>query len=356
MKTILASGAISLIVTLFGTRFAIALLVKQGYGQFIRDDGPTSHHTKRGTPTMGGAVILAAIALGYFGAHLVVWTVPSVSGMLAVGLTVSLGLVGFADDWIKVSKHRSLGLTSRVKLAAQGAVALAFGILCFQFPDARGMTPGSQAISFLRDLPWLTMPIWLAVLWIIFLISAWSNAVNLTDGLDGLATGACAMVFVAYALVNIWQNNQNCAVASTASVQCYEVRSPLDMAVFCVAVAAGCFGFLWWNASPAKIFMGDTGSLALGGAIAAVSILTRTEIMAGIMGGLFVIITCSVLLQVGYFKLTKGKRLFKMAPLQHHFELKGWAEITIVIRFWLVCGICVATAVGLFYGEWVIGQ
>jgi phospho-N-acetylmuramoyl-pentapeptide-transferase len=356
MKGILAGGTIALIVTLLGTRFAIALLVKRGYGQFIRDDGPTTHHTKRGTPTMGGAVILVAIVAGYLGSHLITWTHPTVTGLLALGLTVGLGGVGFLDDWIKVSKHRSLGLTSMAKLGAQGAVALIFGVACFQFPDARGLTPGSRAVSFLRDLPWFTLPTVLAVIWIIFLISAWSNAVNLTDGLDGLATGASAMVFAAYTLVNIWQNNQNCAVASTASAQCYDVRNPWDMAIFSLTVAGACFGFLWWNASPAKIFMGDTGSLALGGALAAVSILTRTEVMAVVIGGLFVVITLSVMLQIGYFKITKGKRLFNMAPLQHHFELKGWAEITIVIRFWIICGLCTAVGLGLFYGEWVIGQ
>jgi phospho-N-acetylmuramoyl-pentapeptide-transferase len=161
------------------------------------------------------------------------------------------------------------------------------------------------------------------------------------------------MVFGAYTLVNIWQNNQWCAL--TQGSKCYDVRDPLDLAAVAAALTGACFGFLWWNASPAKIFMGDTGSLSLGGALAGLAILTRTEFLLAVLGGLFVIITMSVILQVGYFKLSGGKRIFRMAPLQHHFELKGWAEITIVIRFWIITGICVAAGLGVFYAEWVAG-
>jgi phospho-N-acetylmuramoyl-pentapeptide-transferase len=356
MRSVLVAGGIALLGTLFGTRYAIRFLVSRGYGQFIRDDGPTSHHTKRGTPTMGGLVIIVSVLLAYTVAHLITWSAPTASSMLALGLFAGLGLVGLADDWIKISKARSLGLHAWAKFGLQTALAIAFGILAFQFPDARGLTPASRAISFLRDLP-LTrqLPIWLAVIWIIFLVAAWSNAANLTDGLDGLATGAAAMVFATYTFVNLWQYNQSCALASSGP-QCYEVRDPHDLAVVAMALAGACFGFLWWNASPAKIFMGDTGSLAIGGAIAAMSVLTRTELLMPIIAGLFVIITASVVLQVGWFKLSKGKRLFKMAPLQHHFELLGWAEITITIRFWIIAGLCAATGIGIFYAEWVVGS
>ena len=160
-------------------------------------------------------------------------------------------------------------------------------------------------------------------------------------------------MFAAYTLVNIWQNNQWCAL--TPGPKCYEVRDPLDLAAIAAALTGACFGFLWWNASPAKIFMGDTGSLSLGGALAGLAILTRTEFLLAILGGIFVIITMSVILQVGYFKVSGGKRIFRMAPLQHHFELKGWAEITIVIRFWIICGLCTAAGLGVFYAEWVVG-
>jgi phospho-N-acetylmuramoyl-pentapeptide-transferase len=355
VRSILLAGGISLLGTLLGTRYAIKFLVKQGYGQFIRDDGPTSHHTKRGTPTMGGIVIIVSVLLAYTVAHLATWTSPTASAMLALGLFAGLGAVGFADDWIKISKARSLGLHAWVKFALQTVVAVAFAIASFQFPDSRGLTPASTYISFLRDLPWLQLGLWGAVIWIVLLVAAWSNAANLTDGLDGLATGAAAMVFAAYGIVNIWQYNQSCSWAD-AGPQCYEVRNPHDLALISLALAGACFGFLWWNASPAKIFMGDTGSLSIGGALAALSVLTRTELLMVVVAGLFVIVTASVVLQIGWFKLTKGKRLFKMAPLQHHFELLGWAEVTITIRFWIICGLFVAAGLGLFYAEWIVGQ
>jgi phospho-N-acetylmuramoyl-pentapeptide-transferase len=355
VRSILLAGGISLLGTLLGTRYAIKFLVKQGYGQFIRDDGPTSHHTKRGTPTMGGLIIIFSVVVAYTLGHLITWTSPTASAMLALGLFTSLGAVGFADDWIKISKARSLGLHAWVKFSLQTVVAIAFAIGAFQFPDSRGLTPASTYVSFLRDLPWLQLGLWGAVIWIVLLVAAWSNAANLTDGLDGLATGAAAMVFAAYGIVNIWQYNQSCSWAD-AGPQCYEVRNPHDLALISLALAGACFGFLWWNASPAKIFMGDTGSLSIGGALAALSVLTRTELLMVVIAGLFVIITASVVLQIGWFKLSKGKRLFKMAPLQHHFELLGWAEVTITIRFWIICGLFVVAGLGLFYAEWIVGQ
>jgi phospho-N-acetylmuramoyl-pentapeptide-transferase len=238
-------------------------------------------------------------------------------------------------------------------MAGQVLVAVVFGVLALTRPDGRGQTPASRHLSFIRDFDGWTLPAVLVVLLILVMISGASNAVNLTDGLDGLATGASTMVFAAYMLVNIWQNNQSCAL--NPGNKCYEVRDPLDLAAIAAALTGACFGFLWWNASPARIFMGDTGSLSLGGALAGLAILTRTEFLLAILGGLFVTITMSVILQVGYFKLSGGKRIFRMAPLQHHFELIGWAEITIVIRFWIITGICVAAGLGVFYAEWVAG-
>lgn len=358
MKTILLAAGVSMILTLLGTRVAIGILVKQGYGQFIRDDGPTAHHTKRGTPTMGGIVIMISVVAAYFIAHLVTLSPPTASGLLVLFLFLGAGLVGFLDDWTKISKQRSLGLDSKAKLIGQSLVAALFALLAFQFPDQRGVTPASPAISFLRDLwnpnDW-QLPLLLGIVWIMLLVAAATNAVNLTDGLDGLATGAATMVFGAYTLINIWQFNQSCASLSSAGPKCYDVRDPHDLAVVAAALAAACFAFLWWNTKPAKIFMGDSGSLSLGGALAALAIFTRTELLLILLGGLFVIITLSVILQVGYFKATKGKRLFKMAPLQHHFELMGWAEPTIVVRFWIICGICVSLGLGVFYAEWVVG-
>jgi phospho-N-acetylmuramoyl-pentapeptide-transferase len=190
------------------------------------------------------------------------------------------------------------------------------------------------------------------VIWAIFLVLGSSNGVNLTDGLDGLASGAAVMSFLAFTLIGVWEFGQRCEVALTTN--CYNVRDPLDGAVLAAALAGACAGFLWWNASPARIFMGDTGSLAIGGALAGLAMTLRTELLLVLLGGLFVIITLSVIIQTTYFKISGGKRVFKMAPLQHHFELLGWGEVTIVIRFWIIAGLCVAAGLGLFYAQWVV--
>ncbi|GMA18944.1 phospho-N-acetylmuramoyl-pentapeptide-transferase [Arsenicicoccus piscis] len=360
MKAVLIAAAFSLIVGLFGTPMFIKFLVHRGYGQFIRDDGPTSHHTKRGTPTMGGAVIIAAAVSAYAVAHLVTWSPPSISGLLVLFLMSGLGLVGFLDDYIKISRQRSLGLRSMQKLAGQGLVALIFSVLVLEFPNRSNITPASTAISTVRDtvidVP-QSWPAWvgllLFLLWANLIIAGTSNGVNLTDGLDGLATGASTMVFAAYVIIGTWQTNQSCLVSPGA--RCYEVRDPRDLAVVAACLMGACFGFLWWNGSPAKIFMGDTGSLALGGGLAGLAICTRTELLVVVLGGLFVIEALSVMIQVGFFKAT-GKRVFRMAPLHHHFELVGWNEVTVVIRFWIIAGLCVALGLGLFYGEWVVGS
>ncbi len=353
MRAILLAGAIALVVTLLGTRWAISFLSRRGYGQPIRDDGPISHHTKRGTPTMGGAVIIVAVVVAYVLAKLLTGSSPTISSVLLLGLFVGLGAVGFVDDYIKIFKQRNLGLRSKTKFTGQTLIAVAFGWLTLQFPDSRGQSPASPAVSFIRVIDW-RLPTALVLLFVFVMVAGASNAANLADGLDGLATGSTMMVFAAYTLVGIWQNNQFCKF--NPGPQCYnDIRDPLDLAVIAAALTGACFGFLWWNASPARIIMGDTGSLSLGGAMAGFAIMTRTELLLVVLGGLFAIITASVILQVGYFKVTGGRRLFRMAPLQHHFELLGWQEVTIVIRFWLICGICVAGGLGIFYAEWVVG-
>jgi phospho-N-acetylmuramoyl-pentapeptide-transferase len=361
MRAILFGGGLALLVSLLGTRVAIAQFTRLGYGQEIRDDGPTSHHTKRGTPTMGGVVIILATLIGYFGANLITQTVPSASALLLLFLFVGMGAVGFLDDYIKIVKQRSLGLRSKAKMIGQTVVALVFGVLALGpwLEDEDGVTPASDHVSFLRDISWLALPMFLAVILIWFIITATSNGVNLTDGLDGLASGACTMVFGAYMLVNIWQNNQSCG-SSDVGALCYDVRDPLDLAIVAAALTGACFGFLWWNASPAAIFMGDTGSLALGGAVAGFAIMTRTELLLVILGGLFVLETVSVMLQVATFKVTKrltgtGRRVFRIAPIHHHFEMLGWEQVTIVIRFWIITGLCVASGLGVFYAQWVAG-
>ena len=356
MRAILLGGGLALLLSLIGTRFAISVFTKWGYGQEIRDDGPTSHHTKRGTPTMGGVVIILSTVIAYFAAKLITMSMPSASALLLLFLFVGMGLVGFVDDFIKISKQRSLGLRSKAKMIGQTVVGVVFGILAVSsaLQDDRGETPASLHISFIRDFDSFVLPTVVVVVLIWLIITATSNAVNLTDGLDGLATGACVMVFGAYTLVNIWQNNQSCRISPSGT--CYEVRDPLDLAVIAAAITGACFGFLWWNAAPAAIFMGDTGSLALGAALAGFAILTRTEMLLIILGGLFLVETLSVMMQVGFFKLSKGRRIFRMAPLHHHFEMLGLEQVTVVIRFWIITGLAVAAGLGIFYAEWVAGS
>ena len=352
MKLILVAGALALFFSLFGTPVLIKALARRGYGQIIRDDGPTTHHTKRGTPTMGGIIIIFSALISYLLAHLVLGSTISVSAVLILGLVVALGLVGFLDDYMKVARQNSAGISGKAKIFGQVFFASIFGYLGTHFPDKDGLTPISLNLSTLRDTSISLGPI-LVVVWIAFMVTATSNGVNLTDGLDGLASGASVMTFLAFILIGVWEFGQSCAVAVTAN--CYNVRDPLDLAVLAAAFAGACTGFLWWNASPAKIFMGDTGSLALGGALAGMAASLRVELLLIPLGGIFVIITLSVALQVIYFKATGGKRLFKMAPLQHHFELIGWGEVTIVLRFWIIAGLSVAFGLGLFYTQWVAG-
>jgi phospho-N-acetylmuramoyl-pentapeptide-transferase len=351
VKEILAAGAVSMVLALFGTPLAIRIFSRRGYGQLIREEGPAAHVTKRGTPTMGGTVIVIASVTGYFVGDLANGIRPSVSGVLVMMLMAGLGFVGFIDDFIKIYKQRSLGLRSSAKLAGQAVVGAVFALLVIQqrFADGYDITPADAHLSFLRDFG-PTLGLAPFVLWIVFLIAGTSNAVNLTDGLDGLATGSACLVLAAYVLIGIWETRQDCTIS--LAPHCYVVRDPQDMAVVAAAVLAACFGFLWWNAPPARIFMGDTGSLALGGVLAGLAVCTRTELLLAILGGLFVVIALSVIIQVGSYKMT-GRRVFRMAPLQHHFELLGWAETTIVIRFWLICGLFVALGLGIFYVEWV---
>lgn len=347
--------------TLFLTPIFIWLFRKWNWGQFIRDDGPESHHTKRGTPTMGGLVIILASVTGYFAGKLLNGETPSVSALLVILAMVGLGLVGFVDDFIKTQKQRSLGLGGWAKIAGQALVALVFAAFAFGSPNAQGVTPASTKISVVRDTGFDLMMFGtvvgsvLVVLWIFLLISATSNGVNIADGLDGLAIGASIMAIGAYAVIGFWQFNQLCGTAVENLTRCYEVRDPLDIAVIAAAITGAGIGFLWWNTSPAQIIMGDTGAMGLGGALAALAILSRTEILLVLIGGLFVIVTGSVILQRAYFKITKGKRIFLMSPLHHHFELKGWAEITVVVRFWIIAGLSVLAGIGLFYLEWIYG-
>ena len=353
MIGILIAAGVALAVAILATPALIRLFTQQGFGQEIRADGPPSHQTKRGTPSMGGVAIVAGIWAGYLAAEVAEYAFygigPSASGLLVLGLATALGAVGFADDLIKIRRSRNLGLSKTAKTVGQISAAVLFGLLVLSFRNGAGLTPGSPQLSYVREIATVTLPAAVFVLFCVVLVSAWSNAVNFTDGLDGLAGGAMAMVSAAYVLITVWQHRNACATAP--GLGCYNVRDPLDLSLVAAATAGACVGFLWWNAAPAKIFMGDTGSLALGGVIAGLSVTTRTEILAVVLGGLFVAEITSVVIQILAFRTT-GRRVFRMAPFHHHFELAGWAETTVIIRFWLLTAISCGLGVSMFYGEW----
>lgn len=368
MIALMVAGGFGLAFTLFMTPLFARLFTRLKWGQIIRDDGPESHHTKRGTPTMGGVVFILGAVLGYFIGHWVAGEALGLSGLLVIYLMVGLGVIGFIDDFLKTRKQRSLGLGGWSKVLGQVIVAGGFAALALNFPDKNGLTPASTAISAIRDIHWLDLAAFgtvagfiLFAIWVTLIIVSTSNGVNVADGLDGLASGAAIFAISSYIFIGFWQFNQSCANATIdpdVLYKCYDVRDPLDLAVIAAAIAGGLIGFLWWNTSPAQIFMGDTGSLGLGGALAALAILSRTELLLVLIGGLFLIVTGSVILQRTWFKVTKwrtgqGRRIFLMSPLHHHFELKGWAEITVVVRFWLISALFVAVGVGLFYLEWI---
>ena len=355
MISVLIAAMTALVLSLLGTPAIVKLFRARGYGQEIREDGPASHATKRGTPTMGGTVIIVATLTGYGVAHLLALRNPgrgpTASGLLLLGLMASLGLVGFLDDFIKIRKQRSLGLTAVAKFGGQLLTGVGFAILALQFRQkSTGLTPASSHLSFVRDYAGIGLGTAGFVLFAYLIVTATSNAVNLTDGLDGLACGTSVMVLASYVIIAFWEFGNSCTLK--AAPNCYQARDPLDVALVAAAAMGACFGFLWWNASPAKIFMGDTGSLSLGGLLAGIAVLTRTELLLIVLGGLFVIETLSVIIQIGFFKLTR-KRVFNMAPMHHHFELAGWVENTVIVRFWIIGGLAVAFGLGLFYAEFL---
>jgi phospho-N-acetylmuramoyl-pentapeptide-transferase len=361
MRTALAAALAALLCSILCTPLVVAYFRRQGLGQEIRNDGPPQHMVKRGTPTMGGVVIVGSTVVGYFVAHLVTafqgGRGPTASGLLALFMMVGLGVVGFLDDFIKLRRQRSLGLRARAKFGGQLVVAVTFAILALMFRNKLGQTPASTHVSYVRDITAFGIGSVGFVVLAYIIVAATSNAVNLTDGLDGLAAGASAMVFGAYTLIEFIQARHLCG-GDTVAHGCYEVRDPRDLAIVGAAAMSACFGFLWWNASPAKIFMGDTGSLALGGLMAAMAILSRTELLLVVLGGLFAVVTLQRIMQTSWFKFTRwrtgtGRRAFRMSPLHHHFEMSGWEEVTIIVRFWIVAGIAVAFGMGLFYAEFV---
>jgi phospho-N-acetylmuramoyl-pentapeptide-transferase len=359
MISSVVAAAVAFVFALLCTPLAIRALARLRAGQPIRDINPAAHQVKRGTPTMGGLVLIVGTVLAYIVGHLVMNVLPAeqivppgptMTGFVLLGLMVFCGGIGFVDDFLKVTKKNTAGLSGRWKLALQLVIGTGFGVVALGFPSTAGLSVSSTRLSFVREISWLEVGQVGAVVVFIAVVMASTNAVNLTDGLDGLATGTSIIVLGAYGLISFWQYRHWCADPAAQAALCFDTRDPLETALIAGAAAGALLGFLWWNTSPARIIMGDTGSMALGGLIAGQAVATRTVLLLPILAALFVTITMSRIIQYTSFKTT-GKRVFRMSPLHHHFELVGWHEVTIVTRFWIIAGAGVAAALGLFYGD-----
>ena len=337
MIALLMAGGIGLATSLLGTRFLIDWLLRHKVGQPIHEDMPEGHKVKAGKPTMGGIGIVVAAVVGYGVAHVRSGLVFTRSGLLVLALIVGAGIVGLLDDWIKVKNERNLGLSKRAKSLGLLSVAVLFTVLTVRFTKVHTTLSFTRFDSFAINLH----PVGWA-LWGILLIIGATNAVNLTDGLDGLAAGSSIFGFIAYTVIGYW------AFRNAG----YQIEHALDLSVVAAAMLGAVAGFLWWNAAPAQIIMGDTGSLAIGAALAGLALTTNTQLLLPIIGGLYVFETMSVILQVGSFRLFH-RRIFRMAPIHHHYELAGWPETTVIIRFWILAGLCTAVALGLFYADFI---
>lgn len=344
MISIGLSSVTAFVLVILVTPLAIRFLRRRNIGQFIQSE-VEGHMHKQGVPTMGGVIIVSGAVVGYLLAHFKIFTVGEGFGLVSqpvsdkalLGLFALVGMasIGFADDFTKFARKRNEGLSKRWKFGGQLVVAALFA----WGASSAGV---STELSFARPLGIDLGPIVFFGL-VLFMLTATANAVNLTDGLDGLVAGSSALVFGSYVLIAFWQSRNS---------SFYGVEGSLDVALFAAAALGAVVAFLWWNAAPARIIMGDTGSHAIGGAIAALALLTNTQLLLVVIGGLFVMETVSVIMQVISFR-GFGRRIFLMAPIHHHFELKGWPETTVIIRFWIISGMAVAVGVGLFYGDWV---
>jgi phospho-N-acetylmuramoyl-pentapeptide-transferase len=345
VRGILVAAAVAFALSIIGTPIAIRLFREWGWGQHIREDWAgdheQAHHAhleKMGTPTAGGVVVIGSMVVAYFVSRAFSPRGVSATALCVLGATVGMGIVGFIDDQIKIRHQRSLGLNKTGKVLGQVAVAVGFGFAAVHYAGA------STFLSFIRESG-LDLGVFFYV-WVLIIMAASANGVNLTDGLDGLASGSMALVMAAYVVIAFWQER---------NFGFYDVKDGIELAIMAAAALGAIAGFLWWNAAPAKIFMGDTGSLALGGLLASLAILTNTHLLLIVLGGLFVLETTSVVVQIISFRAF-GRRVFRMAPIHHHFELSGWPEFTVIVRFWILCGLCVALGLGLFYGEFLAGQ
>ena len=342
MIAVMFAGAISMIVSLLGTRGLITFFRNRGKGQPIlgkEDHGPDHHQAKQGTPTMGGIAIIGAAFAGWLISHVRQGLVFSTQALIMWSGILVMALMGFLDDYIKVKKAHNRGIFWKKK----SWITLALAVLIAWWLSAG--TGISRTISFTRaDWPGWGVH-W--VVWVIFsglIIWSTTNAVNVTDGLDGLAGGSALMGFLAFTIIAYW-GFRNDGIYSA-------MVNPLDMAVIAAAFAGACGGFLWFNAAPARIFMGDVGALGIGAALSLLALGTNTQLLLPIICGINVMEAGSVAVQMGVFKASgRKKRLFKMSPIHHHFELSGWPETTVIIRFWLISGICVASSLAIFIGD-----
>jgi phospho-N-acetylmuramoyl-pentapeptide-transferase len=343
VRQILIAAAVGLTITLLGTPLAIRVFRLWGWGQRIREDGPHTHLEKMGTPTMGGTVMIVGIGAGYLATRILFHTITA-AGVALLLATVLFGALGFVDDLIKVRRRRSLGLSKTSKSIGQAVAAVAFGIVAVHGAHV------PTDLSFVRET---TLDLGLFFyLWTFVILWSSSNGVNLTDGLDGLASGSAILVLSGFVFISFWQYRHTCMLLPGPACYPTDVNAALDVAIVAASAAGAAAGFLWWNAAPARIFMGDTGALALGGLVGALAIVTSTQLLLIVLGGLFVIEVSSVFVQVIAFR-GFGRRIFRMSPIHHHFELAGWPEFTVIVRFWIVAGLCVAVALGLFYADFV---
>jgi len=337
MLSLMESGGAAFLIALFATPLFIRFLHRRSMGQRIREDGPETHRAKEGTPTMGGVVIVAAALIGYVVGHWSYHTFTRAGVLVAATLLVS-GLLGFTDDYLGIRNARNLGLNKRGKFGGQLVIGLTFAVLAVFWVHTK------TTLSFTRaNLPgWhLGSAGWMLLA--IFILVATSNAVNFTDGLDGLAAGSSTFCFAVLSIIGYWQFRH---------FPLYHLPPALDLGLIAVALVGACLGFLWWNAAPAKIYMGDTGSLAIGTTLGALCLLMNLDLLLLVIGGLFVVEAASVVLQIVSFRVFR-RRIFRMAPIHHHFELRGWPETTVIIRFWILSGLLAALGLGIFYGDFL---
>jgi phospho-N-acetylmuramoyl-pentapeptide-transferase len=351
MRGLIVALGSAFLVAILAAPYMILLAAHHGFG--VRVD-PESEKGKRNAPVTGGLCVLIAIWIGYIAAHLIsgdpapTWTA---SGWLILFLITFLGLIGFADDIAKLRAGRNRGINRTARIASQLIASAVFAALATHFSSSQGVTPASTRLSFARDIATVSLGVVGFVVFACVLTTAWSNAVALTGGLEGFEVGASAMVLSVYVVIAYTQFRKVC-VPTGSPVGCYVARDPLDLAVIAAAGMGAAIGVLWWNATPARTSMGNTGSSALGGLLAGMSILSRTELLLLVTGGVFVVEAVSVLVQIIVFRST-GRRVFRMAPFHHHFEMGGWAESAVIIRFWLLAAICAALGLALFYSDWL---